>query len=620
MDNLKKFICTSFVVSMLLATCAQQSPAPIDQPIPSETMTPTETDILPSVTTSPTEQPVLADIIFFNGTILTMEPYQATAQAIAIQGEMILALGTDDEILALRGIDTKVIDLQGQTMMPGFVDAHDHVFNDAGKEGMTMDQTQQMALENGITTLSDMYNPPEILDEMLAYQQAGKLRVRTSLYLTYSGPCGDVIGDWYQKFPPTRNPGEMLRIGGMKMTLDGGVCGNYAMSIEYPDGGYGDLWFTQEELDQIVADAQAAGYQVALHAIGDRAIEQAMNAIQSALDGGPNTLRHRIEHNSFARPDLLPRYSEISIVPIAFGAFPTCQEKNTGIYSSIFASELPWFENWRAFLDGTPGVPVAWHSDWPYLSINPFEHLYSYVTRQEVDEDGSICQPPGWLATQRITVDEALPMMTINAAYALFRETEVGSLKAGKLADLLILSDDPTTIDPDDLINIQVWMTMVGGKVEYCPDEHASLCPKTETSLPPEPTATSLASNSGISASGSLSSDPPENAFDGNQETIWNSGDNPVQWIEIDLGEPGSITGISLTISQYPEGRTIHRVLGKSPDGDFQLLYELNGNTKDKQVLSYSPPTPWTNISSIRIETIQSPSWVAWREIVISMQ
>ena len=84
---------------------------------------------------------------------------------------------------------------------------------------------------------------------------------------------------------------------------------------------------------------------------------------------------------------------------------------------------------------------------------------------------------PGWLAAKAITVEEALGIMTINGAYALFMEEKIGSLKPGKYADLVILSDNPLTIDPNDLINLEVWMTMVGGNVEYCSPGYEDLCP-----------------------------------------------------------------------------------------------------------------------------------------------
>jgi hypothetical protein len=106
------------------------------------------------------------------------------------------------------------------------------------------------------------------------------------------------------------------------------------------------------------------------------------------------------------------------------------------------------------------------------------EHLYGMVTRREVSEDGeTICEPPDWAVDDRLGVEEALQFMTIGSAYSLFREEEVGSLRAGKLADLIILSDNPLEVDHDSILDIQVLMTMVGGKVEHCAHGHEVLCP-----------------------------------------------------------------------------------------------------------------------------------------------
>jgi len=421
-----------------------------------------------------------ADVIFHNGTILTMEADQPQTQAIAIQGEKILAVGSNEEILALQGPTTQVVDLQGRTLMPGFVDAHTHIFNDAEVHlGMSLEQAQQLALENGITTLGDMFVPPDFLEQMQTFAREGRLRVRTSLYLIYNTNCGDIQGDWWKQHPPTREPGEMLRIGGVKIFADGGTCGRPALSFELPGiEGLGDLWLTQEQLNTAVAEAQAAGYQVVIHAIGDRAIEQAQNAIAFALGGQPNTLRHRIDHNSVIRPDLMSRYSEIGIVTVIFAAYPVCNPYSPPLPPAYRDWEWPW----RALIDANPGLHIAWHGDDPWVGpISPILELYSFVTRKEVAEDGvTICEPPEWLADDTITVEEALPMMTIESAYALFRDQEVGSLKPGKFADLIILSDNPLTVHPDAIKDVQVLMTMVGGRVEYCAPGQGTLCPQPE--------------------------------------------------------------------------------------------------------------------------------------------
>jgi hypothetical protein len=110
------------------------------------------------------------------------------------------------------------------------------------------------------------------------------------------------------------------------------------------------------------------------------------------------------------------------------------------------------------------------------VPISPLIELHSLVTRKEITEDGTVCEPPDWLADHAITVKEALPMMTIESAYAIFRDNEIGSLAPGKLADLLILSGDPYN-DPDNIINLEVWMTMVGGITEYCATPDLNICP-----------------------------------------------------------------------------------------------------------------------------------------------
>lgn len=404
-------------------------------------------------------------IIFHNGTILTMGEAQPLAEAIAIRGEKITAVGTNAEILAQQQADTIVVDLAGRTLMPGFVDAHTHLLNDAEQYfDMSLSEVQQIALENGITTIGDLYVDERFLREIEAFAPA--LRIRTSLYLVMTDNCGQVLGEWYTKHPVTRNPGEMLRIGGVKIFADGGTCQRPALSYELTTGeGLGDLFHSQEELNEMVLAAQRAGYQVAIHAIGDRAVEQAQNAIAAALAGQPNSYRHRIEHNSVIRPELLSRYGEIGIIPLVFGLYPTCNPFGPPPPPEYQAWEWPT----RALLDANPGLPVAWHGDDPFFGrVRPLDDLYSLITRADVDTDGNICPAPTWHQAHTISAEEALRLMTINAAYALFRDEEVGSLVVGKYADLIVLSGNPLEVEPDALLEMDVLFTMVGGRVAHC--------------------------------------------------------------------------------------------------------------------------------------------------------
>jgi predicted amidohydrolase YtcJ len=110
-------------------------------------------------------------------------------------------------------------------------------------------------------------------------------------------------------------------------------------------------------------------------------------------------------------------------------------------------------------------------------TLDPFDHLYGLVTRRQVSGDGSICEPPDWAADDGLPVETALRMMTTDAAYALFREDEIGSLAIVKLADLVVVSGNPLEVEPDDLPEIEVLMTMVGGETVYCATGEESLCP-----------------------------------------------------------------------------------------------------------------------------------------------
>ncbi len=136
---------------------------------------------------------------------------------------------------------------------------------------------------------------------------------------------------------------------------------------------------------------------------------------------------------------------------------------------------------------------------------------------------------------------------------------------------------------------------------------------------PPQGPGSNLARAAKVSASKSLPANPPALVIDGDSNTFWSAGDYPPQWIQLDLGAPHAIKMIMVGISQYPVGITVHRVLGKGPgSGDaFILLHEFKGETRDAQVLSFTPDQPWQNIQYLRIETMASPSWVSWREIEI---
>ena len=576
-------------------------------PVPASTIAATTTLVRPpEVTTAPLPL-VVADSVYRGGTVLTMNSQQPRAEAVAVRGDKIMAVGTESEIAALVGEFTDVINLDGLTLIPGFVDAHTHLLNDIGPiEG------QRIAAENGITTLGNLFSVADFISEMESIDEAGELQIRTSLYLPATDPCGERYGDWWRDYTPSFAPGQMLRIQGVKVFTDGGACGNPAISQPYPGIiGLGDLWFSQEELDSIVQEAAAAGFPVVMHAIGDRAVDQALTAMDSLTGGGDNPLRHRIDHNSIIRPDQISRYGESGAVVSLFGYHTTC-----GIPErSAFYKDADW--PWRALLDANPDTHFAWHGDDPWVGpVSPLLELYSLVTRYALDEDGTPCAPPDWLASHAITVEEGLAMMTTGAAYALFRDEEVGSIEVGKYADFVVLSDDPVAIDPLNLKDVRVLATIVGNTTIYCADD-ATICAGTAPSSDQPPSA--LTPGDGIvktvRASQEQPGSPATKAVDGDLDAGWVSGNDAVQWIELDLGEELAVGGIRLWVDQYPAGFTSHRILGGPNPDPTEVLAVLDGDTTSGDLLEANGL--WAGIRYLRIETTESPSWVAWFEIEV---
>ena len=413
-----------------------------------------------------------ASILFFNGVILTMNPDQPRVEAVLVEGDRIVFVGDEDAARQQAGEDVFDMDLEGRTLMPGFIDAHNHVFDRTDFWGTDLNGVQDVVLANGITTMADAFVTEDLLLELMALDRAGELRVRTTAYLVYGTNCGEQLPMWWAAYPIANESGDMLRWDGVKLFTDGGSCGGPAFSFEHAFFGFGDLWYTQEQLNSMLEDIHSRGYQAIIHALGDRGTQAALDAIAHVLDGGENVLRHRIEHNSMVRPEQQPVYGELGVVATFFGSANCFFEASP---------PPPGSESWEwpytRILAASPGMHAAWHSDAPYVGPpDPIAGLYSIVTPYEVGADSvTICDGPSWLTGRDFTVEQVLRMMTIEGAYAMHREDELGSIETGKLADLVVLSADPTAIAEEDLLSIDVLLTMVGGETAFCGE--AAVCP-----------------------------------------------------------------------------------------------------------------------------------------------
>lgn len=419
-----------------------------------------------------------ADLLLHNGVVLTMDAKRPRAQAVSVRGGVIVSVGTNKAVLRDRRRGTRVVNLRGRTLLPGFVDAHTHLLNES--DLISLEDAQRLALENGITSHANMFTPSEVLARVRNFAAAGKLRVRTSLYLLHNTNCGEPLGPWYLDEAPVTGARRMLRIPGVKIFADGGSCGRPAVSWTYPNrgGGSGDLWIDGDDLAQAISRAQARGYQVAVHALGDRAADAALEGIRRALGGSPNRLRHRIEHAALLRPDQFPRFGQIGAIPVLFGAFGTCAFNQGGFgRGDLLPETASYLWRWRGLVNANPGLTIAWHADWPVFSQNPFVHLYGFAARRQVAPDGSVCRPEPEQANDTIPVAVAVRMMTMGSAYALGVDAAVGSITVGKLADLVVVSGNPLAVQPDALPRLRVLVTLVGGRTRHCAAGAASLCP-----------------------------------------------------------------------------------------------------------------------------------------------
>jgi predicted amidohydrolase YtcJ len=490
------------------------------------------------------------DVIFHNGVILTMDEASPQASAIHIQDGRITSVGQDGDVLAESGPNTFVVNLQGLTLMPGIVDAHSHMFAEPDPA-----QVQATLLRTGVTTTAEMYVDEPLLQRLLELDADEALRVRLSAYLLYDTSCGEPLDEWWRAYPPTRAPGEMLRIGGIKVFTDGGSCHAPAVTFEYANGiGTGDLFFTQPELEAALQTIDGAGYQAAVHAIGDRALDVVLGAFES-LWGGANPRRHRIEHNAVIRPDQLARYTAAQPVATIFAPFATCHKLGgeTRFKYDVPEAYRTWEWPWRDLLDANPGLHVAWHGDMPHVfPPDVFYQLFAMVTRAELAPDGSICQPPDWIVHNALTVEEALHLMTVGSAYALDREAEVGSLVPGKFADVVVLSDNPLTVPALALKDLQVLMTMVGGRVEYCAEGMEALCPSTSG---PAPTP---AATAGFRDDFDAALDPGWNWLN-EDPSAWSLAETP-GWLRLALSQGGFLTTTPSNV-----------LLRSAPAGDFDL-------------------------------------------------
>jgi len=323
------------------------------------------------------------------------------------------------------------------------------------------------ALPYGWAGIDELAVDQSQLHELIDLDAQGQLRFRVNAYLMVNTFEGNPLGDWFRAYPPGRQIGPHLRIAGVKVFID------------YDSGRR--LLFQQDELNELMRQLQSEGWTISVKAISTQSHELALNAFEYALNGESNDLhRHRIEHSIAASDEQVARMARLGIVVCIQPSLPGVTSFDPDTYRMRDENGADNVWRWSDYLKA--GVFMIASPLNPYPDVeehfspshtSPMGLLYRSVTKIGVGGQ----QPPEWMLEKALSVEQVLPMLTINGAYATFDDDVRGSLSPGKYADLVILSGNPLDTTVEGLLEIQTMMTMVGGRVEYCAVGQEAFCP-----------------------------------------------------------------------------------------------------------------------------------------------
>ncbi|HKE58657.1 MAG TPA: amidohydrolase [Pyrinomonadaceae bacterium] len=528
------------------------------------------------------------DLVIVNGVVHTMDPGKPTAEAVAIFGNKIVAVGSNKEINKLAGSGTRVIDAKKRLVLPGFNDSHTH-FLSGGFQLSSVDlrdaDTPQefaerirrfaatrpagrwitggdwdherwpeaklptrelidsftpdtpvfvsrldghMALANslalklaGVTKqtpdppggvivrdpktgeptgiLKDaaqsfvwkVVAPSSFEEKLAAARAASEYAARLGVTSVQDMSAGTDVGVYqtlldrgelktriyavaplpaWERLARTgvraHFGGAMLRVGGLKGFADGSLGSTTALFYEpYLDdpstsGIAGDEMYPEGEMLKRVQEADKAGLQILIHAIGDRANDLILSIYEQVeREDGDHDRRFRIEHAQHLRAQDLPRFARDKVI----ASMQPYHAIDDGRWAEkrIGKERAKTTYAFRSLLDA--GATLAFGTDWTVAPLNPMLTIYAAATRRTLDGKN----PKGWVPEQKISVEEAVRAYTVGSAYAEFQEQVKGSITPGKLADVVILSRDIFKIDPEDIENVKVVATILDGRVVY---------------------------------------------------------------------------------------------------------------------------------------------------------
>ena len=434
---------------------------PPDSTAASGTATPGPVPTAPAPT--PVTQPT--GMVVLVGDIVTMgEP--ARAEAIAYSNGLVVATGTREEVLEAAGADAQVTELGDNVAYPGFVDAHAHWIGDRDYMGIeSPEAAMQAAVARGWTSISEEWVNQDRLDELdrLAAEHALRLRVDGYLALNHPAPDGTHLGDWYGPETPGARS-DRLRVRGVKITLDNGWGSQF--------------WWEPAELTATVGRAHAAGWQVAIHTVSTEAHAMVLDAYEAALAGGPNALHHRIDHAVQITDEQLARIVEADLTIVAHLDGAAADWVVEADYLGNLGEDTAWLARWKDFVDAGLHVAGATDAPWIFPGFTLVDGIGRPVDQIAGGMDGrgrANADTPAWVLEQLLSAEQGLRAITVDAAWALGDEALRGHLGVGTYADITILSGDVLVGTADEVRDLDVVATIVGGVVEHCPDTAA--CP-----------------------------------------------------------------------------------------------------------------------------------------------
>ena len=310
----------------------------------------------------------------------------------------------------------------------------------------------------GVTSIQDI----TLWDQYPVYQRfrdAGKLTVRIS--------ARTPMREWKRQaeLVGRLGPGDSwLRLGGLKAFMDGSLGSTTALFFQpYNDapntsGLMASDNLPEGKLEKDIRDADKAGLQCSVHAIGDKANHLLLEYFEEVeKENGPRDRRFRIEHAQHLLAADIPRFAQLGVIPSMQPAHAI--DDGRWAEKRIGPERIKTTYAFRSLLDA--GARLAFGTDWPVAPLDPLIGIYAAVTRETTDGKN----PHGWVPEQKISLEEAVRAYTAGSAYAEFGEREKGTLEPGKLADVVVLSQDIFRINPKEIPETEAVQTIVGGRV-----------------------------------------------------------------------------------------------------------------------------------------------------------